>query len=281
LKKSPSTARTPGFEPAKLVTETLADECRFQADAPLWDGAPTVQAAADQAAAELKRLRRHPFCDDLHGATELADRISNCSPDLRCGICARCSRAIQRSVVMDERALVAATAPGLNICKMTVIFLNGRVPLGSLDAAAFAPLAAEFLAAVTADKDMAWVRAGFDVSFNDDTAKGLGAAFQIHLHGTCAVESRKAFTERLSAKFPTSDYIYRPVVIEPCDGSAYSLSYSFKTKFYRRIAFWATRRARPCWKTSHRHLLAKQHIELMLALADVGPAGRILTYSTI
>jgi hypothetical protein len=68
------------------------------------------------------------------------------------------------------------------------------------------------------------------------------------------------------------------VVIEPCDGSAYSLSYGFKTKFYRRVAFWATKRARPCWQTCHRSLSAKQQIELMLALADLGPAGRLLSY---
>ena len=135
------------------------------------------------------------------------------------------------------------------------------------------------MAAVTADIDIAWIQAGFDVSFNDDTAKGLDDAFQIHVHGTCAVENREALTERLSAKFPNTSCVYRPVVIEPCDGSNYSLSYSYKTKFYRRVAFWATKRARPCWQTSHRRLLARQHIELIIALADLGPAARLMRYS--
>ena len=159
----------------------------------------------------------------------------------------------------DGLALVAATAPELELCKITVIFVGGRVPLGHLTGAVFAPLAAEFLAAVGEDEDVAWVQAGFDVSYNDDTAKGLGAAFRIHVHGTCAVTDREKVSERLSARFPKTAHIYRPVVLEPCDGSPYSLSYSYKTKFYRRVAFWATKRARPCWKTSHRRLLARQH----------------------
>jgi len=270
--------RAPHFEPADLVAEALANERCFQGGTPRWDRAPTVQIAADQAAAEIKRLRRHPFCDDFHGAIELADRMSDCARGFKCGVCARCSRAIQRAVVMDERALVDGTAPGLEICKITVIFPDGRVPLANLEAATFAPLADEFMAAVSADKDIAWVQAAFDVSFNDDTAKDLDAAFQIHLHGTCAIKNHEAVSYRLSKWFPTSDYIYRPVVIEPCDGSNYTLSYSYKTKFYRRVAFWATKRVRPCWKTSHRRLLARQHVELMLALADLGPAARLICH---
>ena len=118
----------PHFDAAEFIARALADERRFQSGAPLWNGAPTLAAAADHAAAVVKRLRRHPFCDEFHGALKLADRIADCGPGSKCGVCATCTRAIQCAVVTDGRALVAGTAPGLEICKMTVIFPYGRVP---------------------------------------------------------------------------------------------------------------------------------------------------------
>jgi hypothetical protein len=244
----------------------------------MWPGAPTVEELLDQTTASLKRLRRHPFCDLFPNALNVAAQMEACRPGRRCGICPCCVGTIQRAVVDDGLALVSATPSRFATCKMTVVFPSGRVPVGGLSAPSFTPLSEDFLGAVAAYDGVAWVQGGFDVSYNDDRQKGLGAVFQIHMHGTCAVDDYRSMSAHLSARFPKTEQVYRPVLLKPCTIDAYTLSYSCKTKFYRRDAHWATRRDRPCWHTSHRALRARQDIELLLAFAELGPSDRLLFF---
>src|SRR6266446_342112 len=99
-------------EPRPAVDDSvrliLSDESWYGDDEPGWSKAPTVEKADGEQRQATKRLRRYPYCDDFHGAKELADRLEKCRPSRRCmsGACPLCLRAFQRWLVASLQTLI-------------------------------------------------------------------------------------------------------------------------------------------------------------------------------
>jgi hypothetical protein len=162
---------------------------------------------------------------------------------------------------------------------LSVVFPTGVVEPGTLDTLDVANIRRRFTNVVNAIGGIRWVAAGFDISLNDDIAKGLGTRWQLQLYGTAKVRDREAFSKGLRKRYLPSAEIRRPVQIKPSDGSSKAISYGFKTDFVRRVSYQGEAGPegdrRKCWKTRKVSLRAKEHIELLLWLHKIGLAGRL------
>jgi len=252
----------------------------FENRPPFWAGAPSTATAEAQAQQLVRRLLRKPIYDTYQTAASVAERITHCSGTTRCGVCPKCARALQLALVGRGLKLAAATDRGLELFSFTFIPAFGRVGPGNLDGNALATVAAALFHGLASAPGIEWAQGGIDVSFNDDTQKTGRSAWQVHAHGVCATSAPHDLRDSLSSQAGRSVEIYRPVMVTPTNASAYALSYSCKTKFYRRETYWDLNRDVPCWATSHRRLLAWQHAELLLAQAECRPSDRIIFHST-
>jgi hypothetical protein len=128
-----------------------------------------------------------------------------------------------------------------------------------------------------------WAALGADVSFNDDRAKDVGSAYQLQFYGTALVRDHREFSRRMRARYQPFDLIRRPIQVKSCDGSARAISYGFKTDAVRRVAYWGARSSKNgdlghCWRTSKVSLRAKEHVELLVWLDQIGLVSRVLLY---
>jgi hypothetical protein len=162
---------------------------------------------------------------------------------------------------------------------ISVVFPEGRVKAGELDKLAIANIRRCFTEVVKAIGGTDWLAAGFDISLNDDTAKGLGIRWQLQLYGTARVRDRESFSEGLRTHYVPCQQIKRPVQAKASDGSRSAISYGFKTNFVCRVAYWGTAERkgerRECWQTRKVSLRPKEHVELLLRLHKIGLAGRM------
>jgi hypothetical protein len=120
-----------------------------------------------------------------------------------------------------------------------------------------------------------WGIFGLDVSFNDLSAKGQLNGFQGQVYGFIETNNRQKLRDLLKKAFPPTDIISKTVRTRRFDGTAKGASYALKFEFIRRVSYWDDQCERPCWRTRKVSLKAPEHKELMLALDQVGLAGRM------
>ncbi len=161
----------------------------------------------------------------------------------------------------------------------SLIDAKHRKPLGNLPAIKIGGFKTDSRAVLLNTASVRWAVLGVDISLNDDTTKGLGIAWQAQIYGIGEVEDRKATSKALRKHFPDSKYVRRPVVLKACDGTPYACSYTFKTEFRRRVTYWDDNHIPyPCWETSKPPLKAREHVELLLFLDQLGIAGRMMLH---
>jgi hypothetical protein len=113
---------------------------------------------------------------------------------------------------------------------------------------------------------------GFDLSFNVLTARGRRNRWQLQTYIVAVVTDEQELRRYLKSQFPKSKAVPRPSRVKRFDGTAYAASYAFKYQHSRRVSFLA---GNGRWTTKKRRLLAREHIELLHVLAELGLEGRI------
>lgn len=263
---------------APTLAETALDNERwYAAGQPPWKGAPTVKIALQQRLATVKRLKR--FSRAFPGAFSLAAKLEACTPRRRCrsGACPLCTRALQRWLVHEIGELIEREDD--TTLTVSLVAASGRVMPGQLSNFDPTKLTRHVRKAI-ATVEYQWAVFGLDVSLNDDTAKALGDRWVFQHYGVVAVRTsseaaRRALSRRLCLCFPTAPSVRRPVRVREFDGSAYGISYVLKTMFVRRVAYKYVKAGRSCWNTRKARLRAKSHVELLLALDQIGLSQRL------
>jgi hypothetical protein len=251
---------------------------------PSWPGAPTADDAAKQRGRQIKRLRR--FAANFPGADKLAAKLESCVPNERCtsGACPERLRAAQR-VLVGLQTFVCHQSQEFKtkqLVALSVMSPAWRTPLNHLRSMHLSRIQGELLRTLERTGNFNWLGLGMDVSLNDDTQKGLGIFWQVQWYGIAGVDDRQSFAKGLRESFvSSSETVKRPVRVVACDGSQRALSYTLKTQFVRRVAYWGeglTRagQLRQCWRTRKVALRAPQEVELRLWLNVIGIGNRVL-----
>jgi len=225
-------------------------------------------------------LRRHG--KDDQSAWRLANKIADCGPQRRClsAFCAECSRANQRLNVAMTSDLLTRSAVGATV--VSVVAWDARITQGELarERHLFEPLARQLRRALSA----AGVRqafGGFDVSANEHEEQRFAPHYRPHAW-LFVPAPQMARGERVFRKFfPVSRIVRRPVQMQRFDGDPRGLAYAVKTDFARRMSL--PRQVLPNGDIARRNtrlrpLLARQKVELALALDRIGLGARIFLH---
>jgi hypothetical protein len=266
--------------PRPLVEELLSDEGWFGDGEPDWQNAPSSMSAKQARRRSIKRLRR--FTSSCPGADGLADLLHDCETNGRCmsGACPECKRAVGRWLVANIRHLLDAHDPQKRreLVAVSVVPHAGAAKSGKLDQLDLGSLSRGLRQACNVAA-VHWMAGGFDISLNDDAAKGLDERWRAQLYSCAAVMDRAAFSTQLRKRFTPSKRVQRPVFVKDSDGSNYAVSYGFKTDFVRRVSYKGSvgrpGHQRRCWKTRKVALRPLEHVELLLWLDKTGLAGRL------
>lgn len=272
-------AHTPAVYKSALVFQVLNDEIWFGDTGPKWKDAPTASDALEERVFVIKRQRR--FGNDFPNAEELARQLEKCTPDSRCmsAACPECLRAFQRWLAHNvSRIAQLDIDPGLDPVALSLVIPAAQAPPGSLGSISISKMKRKVRQTLVERGDVQWAVLGLDISLNDATQKGHEIVWQAQFYGFIQVGDEKALAKALLAAFPSSITVSRPVRIRKYDGSRYATSYAFKTYFVRRISYWAPNLRYPCWQTRKCALKAREHVELLLMLDDVGFKNRVLLH---
>ena len=261
-----------------LIAELLADEYWFGNGPPNWPDAPTAEAAKKARIRRIKRLRR--FASQFPEAAKLAKILARCKRRRRCasGACPECGRAFQRFFVSEVKDL-ASDKSVLKLTAVSIAFPRHRTPDDKLDTLNTTKMKRDVTETIKDSDLIHWMAGGIDLSLNDDTQKNHGVLWQPQFYGFADVTSREVLSKVLRDRFIASKPAPRPVQTKECDGSTRALSYAFKTKFVRRIAYRAIvgppENRRKCWHTRKVSLRPVEHVRAMLWLHRIGLAGRL------
>ena len=103
---------------------------------------------------------------------------------------------------------------------------------------------------------LGWLIGAIDISLNDDRQKNLGIAWQPQFYGFANMTNVEPLSNVLRKAYSPTDTVSKAVQIKECDGSPSALSYAFKTRFVRRIAYLTEAgppdKRRKCWQNSER-----------------------------
>jgi len=265
------------------VAAILNSEHWYGDGKPVWPNRAPSQTAAKNRLKVVKRLRR--FAKDFPAAWLLADRLEECAPSQRCkcGPCPECSRALQRWFVQELNRLIVDKEPSSTLLAVSLVLPTARASQGRLHTINLSDTKDELTTALDRSRLADWAMLGVDVSFNDDTAKNLGTRYQVQLYGVASVRDRNGFGKVLRSLFQRSRLVARQSQIKLFDGSNKAISYGLKPESIRRVAYWGKRwsqsgEVKGCWKTRKVSLRAKEHVELLLWLDQIGLAQRIYLY---
>ena len=258
----------------------------FGDGAPTWNqgrgGKPakTGEEAEGERRQLVKAFRRHGRGNVA--ALRLAERIATCRAGRRClsGACPECMRATQRFFVRAGADLLARS--GVSTVAVSVVFSGAGIAEDDLarEPELFGRISTRLRAAL----GKAGVRqaiGGFDISANEHAEQRFAPHFRPHawmvVPASQFAKASKAFREF----FPPSKTIRRPVFTKSFDGDLRGLAYAVKTDFVRRISLPRKPLADGTVKrrnTRDRPMLARQRVELALALDRVGLGARIFLH---
>jgi hypothetical protein len=233
--------------------------------------------AQRQRARDVKMLRRHGR-DDEH-ILRLAKEIADCRPQARClsGFCSECMAANQNLfVAMTTEILDRSTA---DVSVVSIVDWKCRFAEGELsrDDDMFAHLQRKVREALTA-AGITRAFGGFDISANEHAEDRFPPHYRPHAWLIVPTSQIGRGEHIFRSFFPRSATVKRPVVVKPFDGDPRGLAYALKTTFVRRISLprehsdngEMSRR-----NTRDRPLLARQKIELAVALDTIGLQARV------
>lgn len=120
-----------------------------------------------------------------------------------------------------------------------------------------------------------WAVVCTDISANDYVKRRKGVEWQFQAYAIVLTTNRRKLREVLSAQFPATSTVPRPIRTHVFDNSPKGISYAYKYQFVRRASFQKVTKTRTYWSTRKVSLKAYEHIELMLALDKLGLTNRI------
>jgi hypothetical protein len=227
----------------------------------------------------VKILRRHGKFDPA--AIKLAAKLDSCRPRQRCLslACHECRRAEQRVfVAAGEQLINRSKRTGVTV--ISVVYSDARVPdRGLAKVPSLFGRMAHYLRAALIQAGVRQAIGGFDVSANEDASVGFAPHYRPHAWLFVPTSQIERCESVFRQHFPPSATVRRPVVMQTFDGNRGGLAYALKGEFERRISLprevqrdeTAKRR-----NTRHRALLARQKLELALALDRISLDARML-----
>jgi len=241
--------------------------------------AMTSEDARRQRLRDVKMLRRHGKDDD--GALRLANKVAACGPKRRClsPFCGECMRANQRLFVAMACDLLGRSAVHATV--VSVVAWNARVGQGELARGdLFETLARQLRRALSAG-GVRQAFGGFDVSANEHATQRFAPHFRPHAWLFVPAQQMARCERVFRESFPASRIVRRPVRMQRFDGDPRGLAYALKADFARRISI--PRQALPNGDIARRNtrlrpLLARQKMELALALDKIGLGARIFLH---
>jgi hypothetical protein len=166
------------------------------------------------------------------------------------------------------------------VTAISVVYFDARMPDGALaKVPSLFGRVSQYVREALIEAGVRQAIGGFDVSANEDASGGSAAHYRPHtwlLIPTRQIERCELVFRR---HFPPSAAVHRPVVMRAFDGNRRGLAYALKGDFERRISLPRELRTDETVKrrnTRHRELLARQKLELALALDRIGLDARML-----
>ena len=257
----------------------------FRDGEPRWTEGRLNQPAMKSKEAEKRRrqtvklLRRHGRFDPA--AIKLAAKLDSCRPRQRCLslACPACRRAAQRVfVAAGEQLMRRSKQTGVTV--ISVVYFDARIPdRGLAKVPSLFGRVAHYLRAALIQAGVHQAIGGFDVSANEDASLGFAPHYRPHAWLFIPTPQIARCESVFRQHFPPSATVRRPVVMQTFDGNRRGLAYALKGDFERRISLPREVQRDETVKrrnTRHRVLLARQKLELALALDRIGLDARML-----
>ena len=262
-----------------ILDKILIDERRYGNGEPTWGGQLSAEIANAKRQKLVKRLRK--VSGAFAKAAELADSVEKCASRRRCKsqACPECTRAFQRWFVASVSEFARADAKrGHHLVALSLAPPAAYASPGRLSTLDMEKINSELCESLFRDSNVQWGAVCADISLNDLTQKGLKVIWQAQFYGFLKVRDKNELLRTLRAAFPSCEAVSRPVRLRKYDASRYATSYALKTEFVRRISYWDSNGRYPCWHTRKCTLKAREHIELMIMLAECGFEKRVIFY---
>ena len=229
----------------------------------------------------VKILRRHGRFDPA--AIKLAAKLDSCRPRHRCLslACHECRRAEQRVFVAAGEQLMKRSKQ-TGVTAISVVYFDARIPdRGLAKVPSLFGRAAHYLRGALFQAGVRQAIGGFDVSANEDAAVGFAPHYRPHAWLLIPTSQIAQCESVFRQHFPPSATVRRPVMMQTFDGNRRGLAYALKGDFERRISLPREVQSDETVKrrnTRHRALLARQKLELALALDRIGLDARMLFF---
>ena len=275
-----SDAERPAIEQILLCSERW-----FRDGEPRWTEGRLNRPAMTAKEAEVRRrqtvklLRRHGKSDPA--AMKLAARLESCRPRQRCLslACHECCRAEQRNVFVAAGEQLMQRSKRTGVTAISVVYVDARIPdRGLAKVPSLFGRVAHYLRGALIQAGVRQAIGGFDVSANEDATVGFAPHYRPHAWLLIPTSQIARCDSVFRQHFPPSTTVRRPVVMQTFDGDRRGLAYALKGDFERRISLPREVQSDETVKrrnTRHRSLLARQKLELALALDRLGLDARM------
>jgi hypothetical protein len=243
--------------------------------------AMTAQEAEARRRQTVKLLRRHGKSDPA--ALKLAAKLESCRPRQRCLslACHACRRAEQRVFVAASEQLMKRSKR-TGVTAISVVYVNAKIPdRGLAKVPSLFGRVGHQLRGALIQAGVRQAIGGFDVSANEDASAGFAPHYRPHAWLFIPTSQIARCDSVFREHFPPSGTVRRPVLMQTFDGNKRGLAYALKGDFERRISLPREVQADETVKrgnTRHRALLARQKVELALALDRIGLDARMFFF---
>jgi len=222
--------------------------------------------------------------NDDDASMKLAAKINACKRGSRCfsAACPKCSHAAQAFVTETVSKFLEHHPDRKDMVCASVIPRDGEIPPGSLSAASHARSVRRWKEGL-GRAGVTWFIGATDWSFNEHDQGRYNAHWSEHFYGLMATKDVERLKRSLQEQFPRTDAIDRPVHVKAWNGDPKAIQYMINPTFWRRIGTDEAQRqekdgvgTRTCRATDKQPLRAKQKIELLHHLNEIGIQGRFL-----
>lgn len=254
--------------PDDFLQATLTEH--FYGDGgPKWKSQPTSAEAISERNSRVRLFRKH-------SANYLVEKLTACQPEQRCfsGACPECTRAVQRFFV---RRVYRSLTPSSDFSLVSLI-PNMTAQVGALDRLSIAEFRRD-IASKLAESRLSFAFGGIDFSLNEHQDGKFDPYWAPHVWLVVSNVMYERWSVLLSAVFPKSRTILRPMRIQAWNGKRRALGYALKYNFDRRISYTTARSylngVRECRNTRKDKLRSSERFELYSYLDQISIGSRI------
>ena len=214
-------------------------------------------------------------------STQIAVRLENCQPNQRClsGACLQCAQLLQRWFVRQSKKFIAnhLKTREKELIAISIVPPGSMVMPGKLNLFSIVNFQRR-LKYILAKADVETAIGGIDFSFNEDQKGKYRPFWNPHFYVITRTAKRDQLRRALIKRCQKTLAVPRPIKISPFENTARRRSYALKTQFKRRIGYDQKKegedQVRNCRNTSRDKLRARDWLELLLCLDQMGLASR-------